>query len=975
MTVNVLPIAQAASIGNRVWQDANEDGLQDGGESGVAGVVVEAYSTDDGVLRGTAITDVNGMYAVGGLLPGVTYYAEVRPPVGYSFTDADAGSDDAIDSDADALGKTPSVTVAVGEVVDSLDAGLIGSQPYFGFASTIATTGDDRALAIATDAAGNIYLAGLFRNTADFDPGPGVFEMTGQGTGQAFVAKYTATGAFVWAKSMGGTSFDQATALVVAADGSVVVAGSFQGTADFDPGSGEHLLTSKGSTDAFVAKLDSSGRLLWAHQAGSTSSDYAYGLAGAADGSVYVAGYFRNTVDFDPGSETFNLVSSNNDAFVWKLDSQGEFNWAARLGGTSSDLGYSIAVAPSGNVVTIGSFQGTADMDPGAGVSNLTSAGSADVFVSVLDETGAFVWARRLGGTGFDQAYAAAVATDGSVFTAGKFSNTVDFDPGAGTFDLTSAGGYDAFVSKLDPNGDFAWASTWGGPSSDDVQGIAVSPDGSVQATGSFYNTIDFDPGPGAVERAAVGSSDVFVSRLNATGGLQWVQTFGGTSTDVGYGVLAAADGSVYTTGKVVGTTDFDPRSGEYAIAGGGGQDVFLSRLLPLQAPTGLSLAQDRVLEQQPVNTTVGNLVASDPEPGETFVFELVSGPGDDDNASFALDGNPLRTQAVFDHSVKQTYSIRVRAIDSAGLSFEQTLTVSVVDLAQAGSIGDLVWDDQNGNGIQDVGETGVEGVGVEAFSSVDGLSRGTSVTDANGNYTISTLLPDLDYQLQFRPPVGFDFTGTDVGVDDALDSDTDATGLTSAASVSAGANLVDVDAGLIGAAPWFGFALGAGAPSTASNVEDRGRAVVTDAAGNMYVTGSFQETVDFDPGPGVYELTSQGSLDAVVAKYAPGGALIWAASFGGLNGVIGTALTLAPNGDVLVAGEYSGTADFRPGGGRELLTSAGGYDAFVSRLDPQGHLVWARSVGGTSNDRATGVATSSDGSVVVTGYFAGTSD
>lgn len=973
LTINVLPIAQAASIGNFVWQDVNQDGLQDFGEDGVAGAVVEVYSVADGVLRGSAVTDAGGTYAVDGLLPGLTYNAKIRPPVGYSFTVADAGSDDTIDSDAGALGNTPSVTVSAGEVVDTLDVGLIGSQPSFGFASTIATTADDRAQAIATDAEGNVYLAGVFRNTADFDPGPGVFEMTGQGSGEIFVAKYSSTGAFHWAKSMGGTSFDQATSVMVAADGSVVVAGSFQGSADFDPGSGEYFLSSKGSTDAFVAKLDSTGNLQWAHSLGSTSFDVANGVAGAADGSVYVTGYFRNTVDFDPGPGTFSLSASNNDAFVWKLDSQGEFDWATRLGGTSSDLGYAIAVAPSGNVVATGSFQGTADMDPGAGVSNMTSAGSADAFVTVLDENGAFVWARRFGGTGLDQSYAVSVATDGSVLTGGKFSNTVDFDPGAGTYDRTSVGGYDAFVSKLDSSGNFVWTTAWGGNSSDETQAISVSPDGSVQATGSFYNTIDFDPGAGVVERTAVGASDVFVSLLSAAGDLQWAQSFGGTSADVGYGVVAGADGSVYATGKVVGTVDFDARGGEYSIAGGGGQDVFLTRLLPPQSPSGLSLAQDRVLEQQPVNTIVGDLVTANP-PGESFVFELVSGTGDQDNGSFAISGGAVVTQAVLDHSVQQSYSIRVRATDSLGLSFEQPLTITTVDLSQAGSIGNRVWHDQNGNGIQDVGETGVEGVGVEAFSSADGFSRGSTVTDANGNYTISGLLPDLDYEVQFRPPVGFDFTGADVGGDDSLDSDAGATGRTAAINVTAGAALVDVDAGLTGAEPWFGFAFGAGAVSETS-LEDQGRSVVVDDNGNIYVTGTFQDTVDFDPGPGTFELTSQGSIDTFVAKYSAGGSLEWATSFGGPNGVLGTAIALAPGGDLLVAGEFSGSAKFRAGFGSVELTGAGGFDGYVTRIAPNGELIWAKAFGGTSNERMTGVAAAPGGSVVMTGYFSGTAD
>ena len=152
-----------------------------------------------------------------------------------------------------------------------------------------------------------------------------------------------------------------------------------------------------------------------------------------------------------------------------------------------------------------------------------------------------------------------AVSSDGSVLTGGQFSATADFDPGTGTYLLSSAGSADAFVSKLGPDGTFVWAAAWGGAGSDGVQGLSLADDGSVAATGTFDQTADFDPGPGVLERTSTGSYDVSVSWLNATGELQWAQTFGGPGTDVGYDIVAAPDGSVMTVGKVVGTTDFDP--------------------------------------------------------------------------------------------------------------------------------------------------------------------------------------------------------------------------------------------------------------------------------------------------------------------------------------------------------------------------------------------------------------------------------
>ena len=127
------------------------------------------------------------------------------------------------------------------------------------------------------------------------------------------------------------------------------------------------------------------------------------------------------------------------------------FGLAKQLGGTGSDFGNSITLDSSGNVYTTGTFAGTVDFDPGIGTSNLASAGSGDIFISKLDASGSFVWAKQLGGTGFDVGNSITLDSSGNVYTTGYFLGTADFDPGAGTANLTSAGSGDIFISKLVP--------------------------------------------------------------------------------------------------------------------------------------------------------------------------------------------------------------------------------------------------------------------------------------------------------------------------------------------------------------------------------------------------------------------------------------------------------------------------------------------------------------------------------------------
>src|SRR5215213_7443409 len=144
-------------------------------------------------------------------------------------------------------------------------------------------------------------------------------------------------------------------------------------------------------------------------------------------------------------------------ALVIQSASAQSLEWVRGMGGSGVDFGQAIAVDNAGNVYSTGLFMNTADFDPGPGVFNLTSAGSWDIYISKLDSSGVFQWAKRIGSTGDDRGLA--IATDGpGVYLTGIFSLTVDFDPGAGTYNMTSAGNVDIFIMKLDAAGNFVWA-------------------------------------------------------------------------------------------------------------------------------------------------------------------------------------------------------------------------------------------------------------------------------------------------------------------------------------------------------------------------------------------------------------------------------------------------------------------------------------------------------------------------------------
>ena len=315
---------------------------------------------------------------------------------------------------------------------------------------------DDRGSSVAVDSSGNTYVAGDFTGAADFDPGVGTANLTSTGNSDAYVVKLNSSGTYVWARQFGGTGADHGSSVAVDSSGNTYVAGHFSGTADFDPGVGTANLTSTGNSDAYVVKLNSSGVYVWAKKFGGTDFDYGFSVAVDSSGNTYVAGYFRGTVDFDPGANTVELWSrGSEDAFVVKLNSSGVYVWAKRFGGTGYDYGFSVAVDSSGNTYVAGHFSGTADFDPDdINFNNLTSNGSQDAFVVKLNSSGVYVWAKRFGGTDYDYGFSVAVDSSGNTYVAGYFTNSADFDPGIGTANLTSAGNYDAFVVKLNSVGE-----------------------------------------------------------------------------------------------------------------------------------------------------------------------------------------------------------------------------------------------------------------------------------------------------------------------------------------------------------------------------------------------------------------------------------------------------------------------------------------------------------------------------------------
>jgi len=465
-------------------------------------------------------------------------------------------------------------------IVCSMPLGVLAQGVNFDWARNLGGGGADYGKSVTTDASGNVYVTGFFSGTGDFDPGSATYNLTSAGNEDAYLVKFDNSGNFIWAKQFGGTDGDKGFSVAAGANGNVYITGSFRGTADLDPGTAVSNFTAAGSSDIFVCQLDAAGNLIWVRQLGGAWLDEPAGIAVDGIGNVYTTGLFQGQADFDPGTGVNTLQAFGFDAYVSKLDAQGNFVWAGKLGGNSSDFGTALSLDNNGNILITGFFTSTADFDPGAGTAQLTSAGGFDVFVAKLDSDGNYKWAKRIGGTGSDQGNSVTADANGNAYIAGTFDGTADFDPGSGTYNLTIFGGYtDAFVEKLDTAGNFLWAAQLGGTDNDLAMSIATDGAGNPVVAGYFNATADFDPSAASFNLTSGGVDDIFVCKLTANGNFKWAKDMSGTGNDYGFGVSVDNNGAVYTTGTFSGSVDFDPGSSSYTLSSDTGGHIFVQKM------------------------------------------------------------------------------------------------------------------------------------------------------------------------------------------------------------------------------------------------------------------------------------------------------------------------------------------------------------------------------------------------------------
>lgn len=453
--------------------------------------------------------------------------------------------------------------------------------------------------------AGEVYFAGYFSTTVDFDPGSPTDSRTSSGGYDMFISKYSSTGDYISTKTWGGnsqSSADTVREMAWDSNNNLYVLGDFGGTGDLNPDAAVDMFTSTGGIDSFLTKYDASGNYLWTKTWGGPSVDRASTLSFDASENIYIVGEFQSTTDFDPSpTATANLTSNGSyDAYLTKLDTSGNYLWTKTWGSNSLDKSFTVKFDTDGNYYVAGGFRNTVDFDGTGGTDNHSVVGGTlyDLFLIKYGPNDNYLWTKTWGTTGDDWcAYAECVLIDknNNVYLAGYAGGyvgptTIDLDPNSGEDIRSLSGQGDVLLIKLNQNGEYQWGKTYGGTLLDLGWAVNIDSHNFLYVSGWFNDTVDFDPTSNTESYTSKGGTDIFINKYDLDGNYYFTKVLGGTGLDRPQKISIYGD-NLYLGGFASTSIDMDPDDGtSYSTIYANIDALFIKFNIDATKPSGISM-------------------------------------------------------------------------------------------------------------------------------------------------------------------------------------------------------------------------------------------------------------------------------------------------------------------------------------------------------------------------------------------------
>ena len=558
---------------------------------------------------------------------------------------------------------------------------VLSQQPYYHWGHSFATEYHENVRSIAVDENQNIYLIGTYSDTIDLDPGVNQsifpnYSTTSLAAYDLFIMKLDSVGNYVWAKTIGTEWEEIGNSVIYDSAGFIYIAGTINSYTNVDQGATDSSLTVAGFNDVFIQKLDLDGNHIWSKALHGQGLDYVGGLSLDHSGDLIVTGEIGDTMWFDP-PYTDSLFPQNypySDAFVVKMSGvNGNILWSKLFGGDNHDAANSVAIDNNDDIVISGWFIDTCDLNPNDSLEYLVSeSNDRSPFVSKLTNNGDFIWGKamsssggtpsgQLGGTGLS----VAISSNNDIYVAGRYSDTIDFDPGLGTAYLNStnpSGGtdWDGYLLKLSPDGDFEWVNSIRRYYSHDyISEIKIDSNQNVFLIGECSDSAFFYANNDTIALQSEWGSDIFCVKVDSLGNYLWGITFGSNSMDRSFCLGLGEDQSIFLGGSLgwnsttQGMGDLDPGTNEHIVSLAGYSDFFIVRLNECMnsvgsAPTPLIAILPDIYEECSIELTSPSAYHS--------CAGTISGKTADSVYSYSTQGNYL-VEWVYDDGYGNTVS------------------------------------------------------------------------------------------------------------------------------------------------------------------------------------------------------------------------------------------------------------------------------------------------------------------------------
>lgn len=393
----------------------------------------------------------------------------------------------------------------------------LNAQTYWGSRSGGLTI--EEANSVCTDLNGNTYVTGYFTGSCTFQSQT----VNSSGLSDVFVAKYSPTGALTWVIRLGGNNNDRGNGIACDASGNVYVTGYFYGSAGF----GSYTLNSFGQQDAFLAKLDASGTVLWVKQGGGTGADLSNDVTTDNLGNAIIIGTYNGNATFG----AYNINSQSDDIFIVKYDASGTEQWVKNGTAPNSDMGFAISCDQNNNVVATGQFSQTITFD----VTHPNTTNNS-IFVVKFNAAGQEQWFNIIGGATNNISHDIGCDNSGNVYVTGDFTGNLYFFPNLAT-PLTNPYPNRIFIAKYSSAGALQWSQCDGSDSEVSSTSIAVSSTG-LNIAGNFkckFSEYADQYGQGIFN--SVGFNDCFTALYDLSGNRQWMRQWGGKKDDYCHGI------------------------------------------------------------------------------------------------------------------------------------------------------------------------------------------------------------------------------------------------------------------------------------------------------------------------------------------------------------------------------------------------------------------------------------------------------